>query len=286
MRFHTAPQEVSGDSKIPGKTGVVFAVVAFIVLCTGLEVRAEGTPPLESDQLAALQVNLNYVWILASAALVFLMQGGFLCLEAGMSQAKHSINVAVKNVADFVMAVTAFWVLGFAVMFGKSYNSLLGTSDFLISVDDPWRTVFFVFQAVFVGTAATIVAGAVAGRTRFSSYLILSVLISAIIYPIFGHWAWGSLFHSDQQGWLESLGFIDFAGSSVVHSVGGWVALAGVIVIGPRLGRFDEDGTAHRIQPHNMTLAFLGLFILFFGWFGFNGGSTLVVDFANTHEVT
>ena len=126
-----------------------------------------------------------------------------------------------------------------------------------------------------MGTAATIDSGAVAGRTRFASYLVLSCLISAIVYPIFGHWAWGSLFHGNQAGWLEALGFKDFAGSTVVHSVGGWVALAGVIVIGPRTGKFDKNGKPRHIHPHNMTLAYLGTFILFFGWFGFNCGSTL-----------
>ncbi len=233
----------------------------------------------ENTALAAvnetLQTHLNYVWILASAALVFLMQAGFMCLEAGMSPAKHSINVAIKNMADFILAIVAFWAVGFGIMFGASQGGWIGTSDYFISVDDPWTVVFFIFQSVFVGTAATIDSGAIAGRTRFGAYLLLSLVISTMIYPVFGHWAWGSLLHSDQQGWLEALGFLDFAGSTVVHSVGGWVALAGVIIIGPRLHKFDKDGKPQRMAPHNMTLSYLGTFILFFGWFGFNGGSTL-----------
>ena len=168
-----------------------------------------------------------------------------------------------------------FWLLGFGLMFGESKAGLIGTSHFLISLQDPWMSGFFVFQSVFVGTAATIDSGAVAGRTRFLSYLILSTLISCVVYPIFGHWAWGGLLHSGQSGWLEAMGFIDFAGSTVVHSTGGWVALAGIIVVGPRLHKFDRNGKPAGIHPHNLTLTYLGTFIFFFGWFGFNCGSTL-----------
>ena len=246
-----------------------------LLSCTSLANGAEATSAANATGLVTLQLNLNYVWVLAAAALVFLMQAGFMCLESGLARAKNSINVAIKNLADFVLAVASFWAIGFGVMFGASQAGIFGTSDFFISVDNTWRAAFFIFQVVFVGTAATIDSGAIAGRTRFGAYLLLSVLVSVLIYPLFGHWAWASLLHGEQQGWLEALGFIDFAGSSVVHSVGGWVALAGVIVIGPRLGKFDADGTPRRIQPHNMTLAYLGTFILFFGWFGFNGGSTL-----------
>ncbi len=231
------------------------------------------TPPDISEN--NWQETLNYVWILTAAGLVFLMQAGFMCLEAGVAAAKHSINVAIKNMADFIIAVIGFWTLGFGLMFGTSEDGWIGTSEFLISVENPWTAVFFIFQSVFVGTAATIDSGAIAGRTKFGSYLILSALISVVVYPIFGHWAWGSLLHNDQQGWLEALGFVDFAGSTVVHSVGGWVGLAGIIIIGPRMGKFDADGNPQRFHPHNMTLAYLGTFILFFGWFGFNGGSTL-----------
>jgi len=213
---------------------------------------------------------------MSAASLVFLMQAGFMSLESGMARAKNSINIAVKNISDFAIAVAGFWILGFGIMFGGSIGGWIGGSDFLPDIaTDPWRAAFFVFQAVFVGTAATIDSGAVAERTRFSAYLVVSFVTSTLIYPVFGHWAWGGLLSGEAQGWLEMRGFIDFAGSTVVHSIGGWVALAGIIVVGPRLERFDADGTPHRIPPHNLVLVYLGTFILFFGWFGFNAGSTL-----------
>ena len=159
-------------------------------------------------------------------------------------------------------------------MFGESLGGFVGFSDFCISVQDHWMAAFFVFQSVFVGTAATIDSGAVAGRTRFSSYLIISGIISGFIYPVFGHWAWGGLLNG-QPGWLEAMGFKDFAGSTVVHSIGGWMALVGIIIVGPRLGKFDENGKPRKIPPYSIPDAILGTFILFFGWFGFNCGSTL-----------
>ena len=227
-------------------------------------------------EAAQLQTHLNFAWVMMCAALVFFMQAGFMCLEAGLAAAKHSINVAIKNLADFVVAAILFWMLGFGIMFGPSQDGLFGWGEFFISVDDPWKLAFFVFQAVFVGTAATIDSGAIAGRAKFRTYLIISAIISVLIYPVFGHWAWGGLFH-EQAGWLEAMGFKDFAGSTVVHSVGGWMALVGVIIVGPRIGKFKADGTPRKLAPHNMTLAVLGAFILFFGWFGFNAGSTLEV---------
>ena len=218
---------------------------------------------------------LDYVWVMTSAALVFLMQAGFMSLESGLSRAKNSINVAVKNLGDFIVAVLGFWLVGFGVMFGASRGGWIGSGWMLFGPVDPWVATFFVFQAVFVGTAATIVSGAIAERTRFGLYLLLSTLVSVLIYPVFGHWAWGGLLLPDQQGWLEARGFIDFAGSTVVHSIGGWVALAAVILVGPRHDKFDRNGKPRKIQPHSLQLAYLGVFILFFGWFGFNGGSTL-----------
>ena len=218
---------------------------------------------------------LDYVWVMISAALVFLMQAGFMSLESGLSRAKNSINVAVKNLGDFIVAVLGFWLVGFGVMFGASRGGWIGSGWMLFGPVDPWVATFFVFQAVFVGTAATIVSGAIAERTRFGLYLLLSTLVSVLIYPVFGHWAWGGLLLPDQQGWLEARGFIDFAGSTVVHSIGGWVALAAVILVGPRHDKFDRNGKPRKIQPHSLQLAYLGVFILFFGWFGFNGGSTL-----------
>lgn len=228
----------------------------------------------------------DIIWVLVSAMLVFLMQAGFMALETGLSRAKNSINVAIKNITDFIFSIAAFWFVGYGIMFGKSFFGFFGISDFFTSFDkDNWKATFFVFQAVFVGTAATVDSGVIAERAKFSSYLIMSFITSAFIYPVFGHWAWGGLFYEDQAGWLQNLGFIDFAGSSVVHSIGGWIGLAGAIVIGPRIGRFAADGTPQKIQGHNIVFAYLGTFILFFGWFGFNAGSTLTADFAVSHII-
>lgn len=229
----------------------------------------------DSSGATEVQQNLDFIWVLTAAALVFFMQAGFMCLESGLSRAKNSINVSIKNMADFLIAVAAFWVVGFGFMFGDTYHGWIGFSEFFPTLDDPWIAVFFVFQAVFCGTAATIDSGAVAERTKFGGYLVVSLLASAILYPIFGHWAWGSFLNGEGPGWLERLGFIDFAGSTVVHSVGGWLALAGIIVVGPRIGRFGPDGKPRKIHPHNLMMVYLGTFILFFGWFGFNCGSTL-----------
>ena len=221
----------------------------------------------------------DVLWVLTAAILVFLMQAGFMALETGLSRAKNSINVAIKNVTDFIFSVAAFWFIGYGLMFGRSLHGIVGLSDFFTSFDnDSWKATFFVFQAVFVGTAATIDSGVIAERAKFGTYLIMSFITSAIIYPVFGHWAWGGLYLESQAGWLQSLGFLDFAGSSVVHSIGGWVGLAGAIVIGPRIGRFAADGTPQKIQGHNIVFAYLGTFILFFGWFGFNAGSSLSAD--------
>ncbi len=221
----------------------------------------------------------DILWVLIAAMLVFLMQAGFMALETGLSRAKNSINVAIKNLTDFIFSVAAFWFVGYGLMFGRTFSGLFGMSDFFTALDDDsWKATFFVFQAVFVGTAATIDSGVVAERARFSTYLIMSFITSALIYPIFGHWAWGGFFYESQAGWLQRLGFLDFAGSSVVHSIGGWVGLAGAIVIGPRIGRFAADGTPQKIPGHNIVFAYLGVFILFFAWFGFNGGSTLAAD--------
>ena len=230
-----------------------------------------------SQQISTIQENLNYLWVLVAAGMVFIMQAGFMCLESGLSRAKNSINVAVKNLADFSISVIGFWLIGFGLMFGKTLGGWVGSSHFALSTQDNWTIIFFVFQSVFCGTVATIDSGAIAERAKFKSYLVISALVSLFIYPIFGHWAWGSLLLSDNQGWLEKMGFIDFAGSTVVHSVGGWVALAGLMVIGPRAGKF-EGGVARKIQPSNLALSYLGVFILTFGWFGFNCGSTLTAD--------
>ncbi len=225
----------------------------------------------------ATQRNLDIVWICLAAFLVFFMQAGFALVESGFTRAKNTINIMMKNLMDFSISTLVYFFIGFGLMFGKT-NGLFGVSDFAGSAmqgaNSDWMWSFFLFQTVFAGTAATIVSGAMAERTRFVSYLIYSVFISLVIYPIFGSWVWGSLL--DGKGWLESLGFVDFAGSTVVHSIGGWLALAGARLVGPRIGKYTPDGHAQAIPGHNLAIASLGVFILWFGWFGFNPGSTLI----------
>lgn len=228
-----------------------------------------------AQAIADVQKNADFVWTLVAAFMVFLMQAGFAMLETGLTRAKNAVNIMMKNLMDFSLGSLAFWIVGFGIMFGTTSTGWFGTDGFLFAdfakEGDPWLFAFWMFQVVFAATAATIVSGAMAERTKFVGYLAYSVVISALIYPVFGSWAWGSLYHGD--GWLEGLGFIDFAGSTVVHSVGGWAALAGAIVLGPRIGKF-KDGKPQAIPGHNLVLAALGTFILWFGWFGFNPGST------------
>lgn len=226
-----------------------------------------------------LQTNINIVWTCIAAFLVFFMQPGFAMVECGFTRSKNAINILMKNLMDFSVGTIVFFFVGFGLMFGVS-NGVFGTSLFGLGGVEPgadWNWTFLIFQTVFAATAATIVSGAMAERTKFVSYLLYSVFITLIIYPIFGKWAWGSLLLGDAgAGWLENLGFLDFAGSSVVHSVGGWLGLAGAIMLGPRLGKYGPDGKAKAITGHNIPLAALGVFILWFGWFGFNPGSTTV----------
>ena len=221
--------------------------------------------------------QLDIAWMLICAALVMLMQGGFCLLESGLVRAKNSFNVALKNLVDFCASAAVFWLFGFAIMFGASYHGWFGTTMFCPGEDSsPWLLAFFIFQMVFCGTATTIISGAVAERIRFRGYFVIALLVSGVIYPLFGHWAWGGAVDGTAPGWLAQEGFIDFAGSTVVHSVGGWVALAAILVIGPRIGRFDGDRPG--IHGHNLTLATFGVLMLWFGWFGFNGGSTLAMN--------
>ncbi len=227
-----------------------------------------------------VQRNANFIWTLLAAFLVFFMQAGFAMVESGFTRAKNAVNIMMKNLMDFALGSLAFWAIGFGLMFGVSESGWFGTTGFFFSDfardKDQWLYAFWMFQVVFAATSATIVSGAMAERTKFISYLLYSVAISAFIYPIFGSWAWGGLFHG--KGWLEKLGFIDFAGSTVVHSIGGWAALAGAMVLGPRIGKFSSDGKPKAIPGHNIPLATLGVFILWFGWFGFNPGSTTVAN--------
>ncbi|MFO8099723.1 MAG: ammonium transporter [Salinibacter sp.] len=242
----------------------------------GLLFTVVGVEGAAAQSAEATQTNLDYVWTIIAAALVFFMQAGFALLEAGFSRAKNAVNIIMKNVMDASAGGLAFFAVGFGLMFGTSWGGVVGTDGFFLTGtgDQPetWTYAFYFFQAVFAATAATIVSGAVAERIQFSGYLVFSIAITAVIYPVFGAWAWGGLFNGG--GWLESLGFIDFAGSTVVHSVGGWAALAGALVVGPRVGKYAEDGTPRTIPGHSLPLAALGVFILWLGWFGFNAGST------------
>ncbi|MBT6227503.1 MAG: hypothetical protein HOI47_12715, partial [Candidatus Scalindua sp.] len=185
-------------------------------------------------------------WVLICAGLVFLMQAGFTCLESGLTRSKNSINVAIKNITDFGISTILFWAFGFAMMFGESVNGWIGSTQFCLSLDDgSWTSTFFLFEIMFCATAVTIVSGATAERLRFRSYIIISIILSGMIYPVFGHWVWNGIQSGTASGWLAQIGFVDFAGSTVVHSVGGWVALAALLIIGPREGRFPRVG-AHR----------------------------------------
>ncbi|MDC0611406.1 ammonium transporter [Vibrio sp.] len=216
-------------------------------------------------------------WLIISALLVFTMQAGFLCLESGRIRSKNSINVAAKNVADFIIAVALFWAIGFAVMFGQSFHGLIGVSDYAFDEShSTWVISFFLFQLMFCGTATTIMSGAVAERMSFNGYLWSACILSAVIYPVVGHWAWGGLIDDNNAGWLQRLGFIDFAGSMVVHGVGGCVSLVAVLIIGPRFRRFSREGQMP--QGSNLPFSALGVLLLWFGWFGFNGGSSLIFD--------
>jgi ammonium transporter, Amt family len=246
---------------------------------------APPTPEELQAAIAAVQKNADIVWTLLCAALVFFMQAGFAMVETGFTRAKNAGNIMMKNLMDFSAGAIGYWAIGFALMFGVS-NGFTGGSFFFFSpdngnIDGQWGYTFWIFQVVFAATAATIVSGAMAERTKFSSYILYSIVISTLIYPIFGHWAWGNLFVSDNSStgaWLANKGFIDFAGSTVVHSVGGWAALIGAWILGPRIGKYGKDGKPRPIPGHSLTLASLGVLILFLGWFGFNSGSTTAAN--------
>lgn len=218
---------------------------------------------------------LDIFWLVFAGALVMLLQLGFLCLESGVTRSKNAINVAMKNAADFVVATLLFWAAGFGLMYGDSATGFVGASRFLLNfqTEPAHVAAFFFFQTVFCATAVTIVSGAVAERFCFKGYLAIAALVSLVIYPIAGHWVWAESLAS-APGWLQARGFVDFAGSTQVHSVGGWVAVAAVLIIGPRRGRFDGQNV-QRMTANNVLLAFIGLFFFIIGWIGFNGGSTL-----------
>lgn len=222
---------------------------------------------------------IDTIWVLLAAVLVFFMQAGFAMVEAGFTRAKNVGNIIMKNFMDFSIGSIIFWLVGFSIMFGDDLGGFIGSANFFFtksygnSIPD---FAVLIFQTVFAATAATIVSGAMAERTKFSTYLVFSLIITAIIYPISGHWVWGG-------GWLAKMGFHDFAGSTVVHSVGGWAALAGASIIGPRIGKYN--GKANALPGHNMVLGALGVFILWLGWFGFNPGSTLGASGDNVYAI-
>jgi ammonium transporter, Amt family len=239
---------------------------------------------------AELKVMVDTVWVMVTAFLVFWMNAGFALVESGLCQAKNAVNILAKNFIVFAVSSLAFWLIGFGLMFGNG-NPFVGLTGWLImgadnspAMGEAYQGVFsalnwtgvplfakFFFQLVFAGTAATIVSGAVAERIKFLSFIVFSFILVAMIYPIGGHWAWGG-------GWLATRGFADFAGSTVVHSIGGWAALAGIVVLGPRIGKYGPKGEVRPIPGHNMTSATLGCLILWLGWFGFNPGSTMAAD--------
>ncbi|MDR2313687.1 MAG: ammonium transporter, partial [Spirochaetaceae bacterium] len=246
------------------------AILAILLACMGVSLFAQ-------ESIESLGFSLDVVWLFIGAILVFIMQAGFALVETGLTRAKNATNITMKNVMDFCFGAIVYWALGWGFMYGKdALGGLIGTDQFFngpMSLDMDSGNFYksWFFQVVFAATAATIVSGAMAERTQFKSYLIYTCFISAFIYPISGHWVWGG-------GWLAELGFHDFAGSTVVHSVGGWAALMGAIVLGPRIGKYvkgaDGKVTVKAFPGHNIPYAALGVLLLFFGWFGFNGAST------------
>ncbi len=224
--------------------------------------------------------NVDIGWILFCAVLVLFMQAGFTALESGLVRAKNSINVAIKNFANFLVAASLFWLFGFGLMFGPDEGGLLGTSSFFLDTDNAFVNALFLFQLGFIATATTLMSGAVAERMRFGGYLVLAAFVAGITYPFFGHWAWGDAAlipgNGASDGWLRELGFVDFAGSTVVHSIGGWASLAAIMILGPRIGRFGPDAVPMRADY--LPLTTVGVFVLWIGWYGFNGGSTYALD--------
>ena len=263
------------------KYGKLILIATLLAVAFVAPALAQGPGGELADKVKQLSLDLDTVWVLIAGFLVFWMQAGFGAVECGFTRAKNAVNIMAKNLMDFAMGSVVYWAVGFAIMFGAG-NVFFGHSGWFLHETSPdtfaslsWSQVpieaKFFFQLMFAAAAATIVAGAMAERTKFSAYIIYSIAISAFIYPVVGHWVWGG-------GWLQKLGMWDFAGSTVVHSTGGWLALMGAIFLGPRLGRFRSDGSSRAIPGHNIPLATLGVFILWLGWFGFNPGSTMAAD--------
>ncbi len=253
-------------------------LVAIIIVVWNTAVLAQDGEQLSTEEV---QGTLNAIWILIASILVIFMNAGFGMLETGFCRQKNAVNILTKNLIVFAIATIGYWAIGFSLMFGQG-SPFLGLGGWFLSGEpatyglDPFPVglpipVFFLFQVAFAGTAATIVSGAVAERIKFVDFLVFSLIITGISYPITGHWVWGS------NGWLGGLGFSDFAGSTVVHSVGGWAALVGAAILGPREGKY-RDGRTNAIPGHNMSIATLGCLILWIGWFGFNPGSELAAN--------
>ncbi|AFY60189.1 ammonium transporter [Synechococcus sp. PCC 6312] len=279
-----------------GLGAVILLLSATAGLAQGVEVPKDLNEVATS--LQSLQVAANTIWVLFTACLVFFMNAGFCMLETGFCRPKNAVNLLAKNLIVFALSSISFWAIGFAIMFGDG-NEFMGNSGFFLmgadnspATGDAYEGVYsalswtatpllakFFFQLVFAGTAATIVSGAVAERIKFYAFFAFSLLLVGISYPITGHWIWGG-------GWLAKLGFWDFAGSTVVHAVGGWAALMGAALLGPRIGRYTEDGGAVAIPGHNFAIATLGCLILWLGWFGFNPGSTMTADASAIAHIT
>jgi ammonium transporter, Amt family len=278
---------------------VLFLSGSSLALCTAAAFGQDAAAPTVETAMQANSANtlaIDTVWVLITAFLVMWMQAGFALVETGLTRAKNAVNICMKNLLDYSFGSIAFLVVGFGLMFGGPSDASVSALSEYVGMDGVWFLsgednspatgddyagdygpinwtgvplwAKFFFQMVFAATAATIVSGAMAERTKFASYMAYSVFITALIYPISGHWIWGG-------GWLADMGFWDFAGSTVVHSVGGWLALVGAFVLGPRKGKFDLDGNPRAIPGHNLVLVSLGVFILWLGWFGFNPGSTM-----------
>ncbi|HBE93887.1 MAG TPA: ammonium transporter [Desulfovibrio sp.] len=277
MLFSKSPTGFRLSGALGG--AVLFGLALAPALALAQDAPAVAASAAENVVEYLTQSNANIMWTLIASVLVMFMQAGFAMVEAGLTRAKNTGNILMKNMFDFAAGSVTFYILGFGLMMGLDQGGFIGLSNFNLSDWTPatdeglWGYTFWFFQCVFAATATTIVSGAIAERTKFIAYLIASVAITGLIYPVSGHWIWGG-------GWLSQLEapMIDFAGSTVVHSVGGWVALAGALLMGPRIGKYSPDGKSRAIPGHNMALVALGVFILWFGWFGFNPGSTVAAQ--------
>jgi Amt family ammonium transporter len=271
----------------------VLALLGACVLPIGAAAQTQAAPAIDN-----VKVAMDTMWTLLTAFLVFFMNLGFALVESGLCRAKNTVNILFKNYIVFAISSVAFLVIGFGLMFGDG-NGFVGTSGLIFAsgadnspqMNDAYQGVYgslkwtgvplwakFFFQLVFAGTAATIVSGAVAERIKFSAFILFSFVMVGLIYPVVGHWIWGG-------GWAASAGMFDFAGSTVVHSIGGWAALAGVIMLGPRIGKYAKDGKPLPLPGHSMTSASIGVFVLWFGWFGFNPGSTMAADWGSIAHI-